>query len=85
MDADFIKQAIFAFIRIVGGPAIAWLSLKIGVTTEVTTTFIVGALTTAVLYIWSLFNKARYEEKVNTALELPGGSSKDKLKHVLEG
>ncbi len=83
MDSDFIKQAIFAFIRLFGGPAIAYIALKLGLAEDVVTTVVVATVTTAVMYVWSLANKYRYEEKVTTALELPANASKATLKDVI--
>jgi hypothetical protein len=84
METDFIKQAIFAFVRIFGGPIIAGISLKIGATESETTAVVVGALTAGILYIWSLFNKARYEKKIDIALDLPSSATRSTLKDVLE-
>lgn len=84
MDSDFIKQAILALIRTAAAPLITWLSLKLDIAPDVTTAFIVGAVTAGVMYIWSLFNKSRYETKIDTALTLPADSSRSKLKDVME-
>lgn len=83
MDADFIKQAVFSFIRYAAAPVVAWISLKFGITEDQTTVFLVGGVTYAIMFVWSLANKWRAEAKIETALELPGGSSKSTLKDVL--
>jgi hypothetical protein len=79
MNWDLIKQILFSIVRMVTPYIAAYLSTKYGVASaDVSTT-----IATIVAIIWSIANKVRYEAKVNTALELPAGYSKDTLKDVI--
>lgn len=82
MNSDLIKQYIFAAIRYGLPYAAAYLAAKVGITTDQAAAWI-GTTTTIAMFIWSLANKTHYETKVNTALDLPKGSSKDTLKDVI--
>ncbi|HEV7698653.1 MAG TPA: hypothetical protein VGO43_00345 [Pyrinomonadaceae bacterium] len=82
MNWDLIKQYLFVVIRYVLPYAAAWIAAKTGVTTEAAASWIATSAT-IVMFLWSLFNKARYEEKVNTALNLPSTATKDTLKDVI--
>jgi hypothetical protein len=84
---DLVKQYLFSGIRYIA-PLLAAIIVKkygtvIGLDETDVTTFIVTASTAAIMFVWSLFNKARYETKVDTALSLPGGSSRETLKDVV--
>lgn len=84
MESAFLRQAILSFIRYAAAPLIAWISVKFGITEDVTTAFIVGGVTYGLMFIWSLANKWRTETKIETALELPGGSSRERLNAVIK-
>ncbi len=43
----------------------------------------IGAILFLFTLVWSLYNKFKMSKKVDTALELPGGSSLEKLDEVL--
>lgn len=83
MEQEFLKQALFQIIRWFAGPIIGWLSLQSGVTEEQTTAVLVGAAVGAVMFVWGLANKWRAEKKVEVALELPQGTSRERLKEVV--
>jgi len=83
MNPDLIKQWVLVAVRYFGAPVIAWLSLKLRITESETTAFVVGAIVFGISFVWALFNKSQYEEKVNTALDMRAGSDKDELKDVI--
>lgn len=83
MDADFVKQAVFTFIRYAAAPVVAWISLKFGVTESETTAVLVGGITYAIMFVWALANKWRYEDKVSTALDVRAGTTKTELKDII--
>jgi hypothetical protein len=80
-----LKQYIFAAVRMFGTVAVVWLAAKAQISETEATNVIVAVVTVAIGLIWSFVNKWRNGEKVEVALELPAGSSKEKLKKVLEG
>lgn len=86
MNPDLIKQYFFIGVRWAIPPVAGWLATKTGITTDAATAWI-GTTVTIVSYVvaigWSLANKTKYEAKVNTALDLQPGASKDKLKDVI--
>lgn len=83
MNTDLIKQLIFAAIRQLTPLLAAYLSNKYGITSEQTADGI-AAIGTLVALVWSVFNKIRYEAKVNTALDLPKSATKADLKEVID-
>lgn len=82
-NPDILKQGLFTLIRYFGPPIIGWMTLKLGITEDQATAVLVGLGTYAISMIWALFNKVHYERKVNTALDLPAATSKDKLKDII--
>ena len=83
MNEEFLKQALLQLIRWVAAPAIAWLAQASGVTEDTASAVLVGAAAGGIMFLWGLANKWRAEKKVEVALELPAGSSKETLKDVL--
>lgn len=83
MNPDLIKQWVLVAVRYFGPPVIGWLSLKFGITESEATAFIVGGIVYGISFVWALFNKSRYEEKVNTSLDMSKGASKQDLKAVI--
>jgi hypothetical protein len=84
MEPEFIKQAVLSLIRYALAPLVAAISLKFGITQDVTTAFIAGGVTYGLMFLWSLANKWRNADKVAVALELPAGSSMEHLKRELK-
>jgi hypothetical protein len=83
MNPDLIKQFVLQAVRWLAAPAVAWIAVKFGITEDQTTIFIVGGVTYLIMFIWGLANKSRYEEKVNTALDMHKGADKADLKEVI--
>lgn len=82
MNWDLIKQYFFVLIRYATPYITAWLVTAMGITTAEAAN-IVAAAVTMLMFVWSLANKTVYENKVNTALEQPKGTSKEQLKDVI--
>jgi hypothetical protein len=82
-NSDFLKQAIGSFLRIFGAPIITWISTTLGLTPDTTSQVIVAVVAFVVAFIWSIANKFKVKEKIDTALELPAGSSPATLKDVI--
>lgn len=82
MNWDLIKQWIFVAIRYLSPYLAAYMSTKFGIATEEAATWIATSLT-ILMAAWALWNKAAYEAKVNTALDMHAGASKDTLKTVI--
>ena len=83
MNPDLIKQFVLQAVRWFAAPVVAWIAVEFGITEDQTTAFIVGGVTFLIMFVWGLVNKSRYEEKVNTALDLHKGAGKDELKEVI--
>lgn len=82
MNTDLFKQYLFVAIRYVTPWLASYLATKLGLVEADIATWISTTLN-VLMAVWSLFNKAHYEDKVNTALELQSGTSKDSLKNVI--
>lgn len=83
MDIDVIKQIVFSLIRTFGSPLIVWLATTGKISESEAASTVIAIASVLIAIVWSIFNKVRAETKVETALELPAGSSKDKLRQVI--
>jgi len=82
-NSDVIKGYLAGLLRIVLGSALTWAIAKGYLTDESAGQLILIIAGVLVVLGTSLFSKLRAEAKVDTALELPGGSSRATLKDVL--
>lgn len=84
LETDFIKQFVLQIVRWGLAPLITWIAVHFGITESETTAFIVGGITFAVMFVWGIVNKWRYETKIDTALALPDTATRDTLKDVIK-
>lgn len=83
MDFDVLKQIVFSLIRTFATPVAIWIASTAQVTQDAAMNVLIVGATLLLTVIWSVFNKVRAEKKIETALELPAGSSKSTLKDVV--
>lgn len=83
MNPDLIKQWVLTALRYAVILGLGKVLTKYNLTSDDVATLISGIATFAML-VWAFWNKLRYEGKVNTALDLPKGTSKDTLIDVLK-
>lgn len=79
-----LKQYISAFVRIFGTGLVVWLAAKGKISTDEATSFIVTVLWVVANIAWSFVNKRNTGDKIDTALELPAGSSHAQLKDAIK-
>lgn len=82
MNSDLIKQWLFVVIRYASPYVAGYLSTKFGLTTADAAAWL-STTVTILMAAWAMVNKARYETKVNTALDMPEGTDKATLKDVI--
>lgn len=78
-----LKQMLFLLVRIGGSSLVAWLAAHGQISSDQATNVIVAVAVALINVIWSIANKVRYGTKIDTALELPAGTSRYKLKEVI--
>lgn len=83
-DSDVIKGIIAGWVRTLLAPAVIYLVANGYLPESDAVKFIAIAASLAVTAVWSLISKLLARKKVETALELPAGSSISKLNDVLE-
>jgi hypothetical protein len=75
-----LKQIIFLLLRLWGTAAVAWIAAHGGISEDQATSLIVTIIVTVLATVWSMANKWWFHQKIETALELPAGSSLERLK-----
>ena len=78
-----IREYVTSLIRTLLTPIIGWLAVNGYISESQSTQLAVIVASIVVTYGWSALNKYLWKRKVETALELPAGSSVEKLKDVL--
>lgn len=77
---DTIKNYIASLLRNLATPIIVWLAATGYVSSEAATNLIVAAIAVVISVAWGLINKYVLNRKIDAALTLPAGSSRNKLK-----
>lgn len=80
---EMFYQYAASLIRAVGTPVIVWLTAHGYLTESETASAVLIVATLLVNIVWSFANKFIFNKKVEIALDLPAGSSQEKLKDVL--
>lgn len=84
LNPDLLRELGAVIVRYVGPPVIAWLTLKVGLTNDQATATVIGLVTFAISMAWALLNKVKTQGQINTALDMPKGTSKEVLKETIK-
>lgn len=80
---SMIREYATTLLRNLLAPAVAYLAATGFISESEATNLVVAVVAIAVSVVWGLGNKYIWNRKVETALELPAGSSKEKLSDVI--
>jgi hypothetical protein len=74
-----IRNYIATLLRNLAAPIIVYLAGTGWISTDEATNFIVAGITIAIAVVWGVLNKYVFNRTIDKALELPAGSSRDRL------
>lgn len=80
---SMIREYLTTILRNLLGPVVAYLAATGYISESEATNLVVAVVAIAISVVWGLGNKYVWKQKVDTALELPAGSSPAKLNDVI--